>query len=304
MNPADYFSDHTFTMVTVGTAVIGGVAGALGSFAYLRRQSLISDVISHAALPGTLLAFLLLTALGLDGRSMAGLLLGATTVGTVAVIAANAITRHSRIAIDTAMAVVLSSLFGLGMLLIQYIQRTPLPGKGGIQDHLFGNASTITRADLTVSLLVGVGTLAMVGLFWKEFALATFDRDLAGLLGFHHRVLDPLVFCAITVATVIGVKAVGLVLMVAFVVTPPAAARQWTRTLPTMVALSGLFGATGAAVGAYLSIVFGPVPTGPVIVLVLFTLFLLSLTLSPRGVVLRTYRRHQPHHLTTLPGTP
>ena len=116
--------------------------------------------------------------------------------------------------------------------------------------------------------------------------------------------LDPLVFCAITVATVIGVKAVGLVLMVAFVVTPPAAARQWTRTLPTMVALSGLFGATGAAVGAYLSIVFGPVPTGPVIVLVLFTLFLLSLTLSPRGVVLRTYRRHQPHHLTTLPGTP
>ncbi|MDO5669883.1 MAG: metal ABC transporter permease [Corynebacterium sp.] len=288
MSPTDFFADHTFTMVTAGTTVIGTVAGALGSFAYLRRQSLISDVISHAALPGTLLAFLLLTAAGGDGRSMLGLIIGATVVGTLAVVASNAITRHTRIAIDTAMAVVLSSLFGLGMLLMQYIQRHPLPGKGGIQDYLFGNASTITRADLAVSLGVGLLTCAVVVVFFKEFALVTFDRDLAGLLGFHHRILDPLIFAAIAVATVIGVKAAGLVLMVAFVVTPPAAARQWTRTLPGMVTLSGIIGGVGSALGAYLSIVFGPLPTGPVIVLVLAGLFLFSLLFSPRGILVST----------------
>jgi len=293
MTPAAFLSDHTFVMVTAGTTVIGGVAGALGSFAYLRRQSLVSDVISHAALPGTLLAFLLLTALGRDGRTMLGLLIGATVTGTVAVIAANAITRHSRVAIDTAMALVLSTLFGLGMLLMQHIQRRPLPGKGDIQDYLFGNASTITRADLTVSLAVGTLTVGVVAVFWKEFAVATFDRDLAGLLGFHHRILDPLIFGAIAVATVIGLKAVGLVLMVAFVVTPPAAARQWTRTLPGMVIVSALIGAGASALGAYLSIVLGPVPTGPVIVLVLFLVFIVSLLLSPRSIVLAAYRRRR-----------
>ncbi|GAB3699985.1 metal ABC transporter permease [Corynebacterium nasicanis] len=291
MSPAEFFADHTFTMVTAGTSVIGGIAGALGSFVYLRRQSLISDVISHAALPGTLLAFLLLGAAGLDARALPGLLFGATVAGTAAVLAANALTRSTRVAIDTAMAVVLSSLFGLGMLLMQYIQRSPLPGKGGIQDYLFGNASTITRADLAVSLAVGAATVAVVIACWKEFALSTFDRDLAGLLGFHPRILDPLVFLAVTVATVIGLKAVGLVLMVAFVITPPAAARQWTRTLSSMVALSGVLGAAGAALGSYLSIVFGPVPTGPVIVLVLFAVLVISLLLSPRGVVPRAYRR-------------
>ena len=130
-------------------------------------------------------------------------------------------------------------------------------------------------------------------MFWKEFAVATFDRDLAGLLGFHHRILDPLIFGAIAVATVIGLKAVGLVLMVAFVVTPPAAARQWTRTLPGMVAVSALIGAGASALGAYLSIAFGPVPTGPVIVLVLFLVFLVSLLLSPRSVVLAAHRRRR-----------
>ncbi len=293
MSPAEFFADHTFTMVTAGTTVIGAVAGALGSFVYLRRQSLISDVISHAALPGALAAFLILTAFGLDGRSMTGLLIGAGVTGTLAIAASNAITHRSPIAIDTAMAVVLSSLFGLGMLLMQYISRHPLPGKGGIQDYLFGNASTITRNDLVISLTVGALALLMVVVFWKEFVLSTFDRDLAGVLGFRHRLVDPLIFATIALATVIGVKAVGLVLMVAFVVTPPAAARQWTKTMPTMVTLSGAIGAGGSAVGAYLSIVFGPVPTGPVIVLVLFGFFLFSLVFSPRSLVARAWRHRQ-----------
>lgn len=122
--------------------------------------------------------------------------------------------------------------------------------------------------------------------FWKEFTLRTFDPDHSTVLGFRARTIDTLMFATIVIATVIGVKAVGLVLMVAFVVTPPAAARQWTRTLPGMVALSAVIGGIGSGVGAYLSIVLGNVPTGPLIVLTLFTIFLVSLLLAPRRSII------------------
>ena len=295
MSPLEFFLNHTYRMVFLGTAVIGLVAGALGSFAYLRKQSLISDVISHSALPGTLLAFLTFgLLLGGDGRNMLGLILGAVVVGTLAVLFANGVARISKIRIDTAMAVSLTIFFGAGMLLMRYISNGPFPGKGGIQDYLFGNASVITVADLITSITVGACALALMLLFWKEFALRTFDADHSSVLGFRGRTIDTLMFTTIVIATVIGVKAVGLVLMVAFVVTPPAAARQWTRTLPTMVALSAAFGAIGSGVGAYLSIVLGNVPTGPLIVLTLFAILLVSLVASPRrSIITRLIARNR-----------
>lgn len=287
MSLIEFFDNHTYRMVFFGTMTIGLVAGALGSFAYLRKQSLISDVISHAALPGTLLAFLTaVVVLGVDGRNMIGLIIGAVVVGTIAVLFANGVTRTSKIRIDTAMAVALTIFFGAGMLLMRIIANGVFPGKGGIQDYLFGNASVITIADLTTSIIVGSLALVLMLVFWKEFALRTFDPDHSTVLGFRARTIDMLMFTTIVIATVIGVKAVGLVLMVAFVVTPPAAARQWTRTLPGMVALSAVFGALGSGIGAYLSIVLGKVPTGPLIVLTLFAIFLFSLLFSPRRSII------------------
>lgn len=291
MSPIEFFDTHTYRMVFFGTAVIGLVAGALGPFVYLRKQSLMSDVISHAALPGALLAFLSAVLLfGIDGRNMLGLIVGAVVIGTLAALAANAITRVSKLAIDTAMAVVLTFFFGVGMLLLSVITNGPFPGKGGIQDYLFGNASVITLADLVTSISVGGIALVITALFWKEFAVRTFDADLAVVLGFRARSIDTLLFITIVIATVIGVKAVGLVLMVAFVITPPAAARQWVSSLRGLVALSAAIGAVGSGVGAYLSISWGGVPTGPVIVLTLFAIFVCSLLFSPRRSVLTRAR--------------
>ena len=141
---------------------------------------------------------------------------------------------------------------------------------------------------------IGVGAIALLLMivFWKEFALRTFDPDHATVLGFAPRVIDTLMFTTIVIATVIGVKAVGLVLMVAFVVTPPAAARQWTRTLPGMVMVSAGIGAVGSGLGAYLSVALGRIPTGPLIVLTLFAIFVFSMLFSPRrSIVLRAIRR-------------
>ena len=286
MTPADFFADHTFRMVFFGTATIGLVAGAIGSFADLRKQSLVSDVISHAALPGTLVAFLVGAAIpGIGGRNMAGLVVGAILAGVAAAWYANAVAETSKIRIDTAMAVTLTVFFGAGMLLMRIIANRPFPGKGGIQDYLFGNASVITRADLATSLAIGFAALAPMLLLWKEYQIRTFDPVHSSVLGFRAALLDGIMFTSIVIATVIGVKAVGLVLMVAFVVTPPAAARQWTRSLPTMVALSAAIGAVGSGVGAYASIALGSVPTGPLIVLTLFTIFLVSVLFAPRRSV-------------------
>lgn len=293
MGPADFFADHTFRMVFFGTAVIGLVAGALGSFAYLRKQSLISDVISHSALPGTLGAFLLaVVVLEVDGRNMAVLMIGAVVAGTLAVGLSQYVTRATKLSIDAAMAITLSLFFGAGMLLMRIISNGAFPGKGGIQDYLFGNASVITRADLIASISVGAAAMLLMMVFWKEFTLRTFDPDHSTVLGFQARAIDALMFTTIVIAIVIGVKAVGLVLMVAFMVTPPAAARQWTRTLPAMVVLSGLFGGIGSGLGAYLSIAVGGVPTGPLIVLTLFAFLVLSLLIAPgRSLITRARGR-------------
>ena len=288
MSVIEFLGNHTYRMVFLGTVTIGFVAGALGSFAYLRKQSLLSDVVSHSALPGTLLAFLASVALGLDGRNMVALMIGAVAVGTLAVVFAQVVPRVSKIRIDTSMAISLTIFFGAGMLLMRVVSNGSYPGKGGIQDYLFGNASVITTTDLFTSLTVGALAVLVMVVFWKEFAIRTFDPQHSEVMGFRGRTTDTLMFSTIVIATVIGVKAVGLVLMVAFVVTPPAAARQWTRTLPGMVWLSAFIGGAGSGVGAYLSIVLGDVPTGPLIVLTLYAVFLFSLFASPRRSILMT----------------
>lgn len=133
---------------------------------------------------------------------------------------------------------------------MRIIANGAFPSKGGIQDYLFGNASVMTIADLRTSVIIGAIAIAVMILSWKEFALRSFDADHASVLGLNVRVVDTLMFTTIVIAIVIGVKSVGLVLMVAFMVTPPAAARQWTSTLDGMVSLSAIFGGVGSGIGA------------------------------------------------------
>ncbi|MGR3435675.1 MAG: metal ABC transporter permease, partial [Shimia sp.] len=195
MDPIAFFDNHVFRTVFLGTTSIGVVAGALGAFAYLRKQSLISDVVGHAALPGALLAFLAgVLALGTDGRDMLLLIVGAVTTGTLAALFANAIAARTKVAIDTAMAIALTTFFGAGMVLLRIVANGPFPGKGGIQDYLFGNAASITRADLTTSIVVGGMALAVMVACWKEFALRSFDPLLSSMLGFRARVIDAVMF--------------------------------------------------------------------------------------------------------------
>lgn len=288
MTLVEFFTDHTFMMVSLGTAIIGLISGALGTYTYVRKQALSADVIAHSALPGTMAAFLIsVLVLGIDGRTMPVLILGALVFGGGAMWLTDLFTRVTKVNMDAAMAIVLASLFGLGLLLMNHISRADYPGKGGIKDYLFGNAATLTRADLVTLILVAGAAGVIVGLFWKEFFVQAFDPRFAQTMGLKAWFIDGAMYTTITLAVVMGTKAVGLVLMVAFLITPPVIARQFVDRLWSMMLLAGLIGAATGVLGSYLSVQLGKVPTGPIIVLLLFAEFLVALFISPRRSVLR-----------------
>lgn len=292
ISPIDFFQNYTYTMVFSGTVIIGLISGLLGTFLYLRKQSLMSDVIAHSAFPGTLTAFLAAVFLGLNGRNTLTLVVGATVFGLLASALSHFITARSKIAIDAAMAIILSLFFALGILLLRIITNGPFPGKGGIQDYLFGNASVITLEDLFTNAGVALLALIITVLFWKEFALYSFDPAQAHIQGFSRTRVETVMFIVFVLAIVIGVKAVGFVLMVACVITPPAIARQWCASLPGVGILASVVGAISCGFGSYLSIALGNVPTGPCIVLVLFTILIFSLLFSPsRSLLTRALTR-------------
>ena len=271
-----------------GTAGLGLVAGAVGSFAVLRRQSLQGDAVAHAALPGVAAAFLL------GGRAPLALVLGGAAAGWLAMLIVSLVTRRSRVPFDSALAGVLAVFFGLGLVGFTYIQRnvtgaalTPL------ERYLFGQASFIREPDLWVIGGFGVLALVAIALWWKQFKVVSFDPAFAASLGFPVRGLELALTTLTVVAVVIGLKAVGVVLMTALLIAPAVAARQWTDRLGGVVVLAGFFGALAGIAGTLASHLLsyqfpkaGSVPTGPTIVLCATALVLFSLAFgTARGWV-------------------
>jgi len=279
--PVRIFSDYTLRSVALGAAVLGVANGALGSFAVLRRESLLGDAISHAALPGIALAFLLT-----GSRTSLVLLLGAAVAGWIGTLWIVGIVRNSRIKQDSALGLVLSVFFGFGLVLLTWIQRIPTASQAGLDKFLFGQAATLLKRDVQTIAVLGGVALVLLAVFWKEFKLLSFDREFGASLGFPARALDILLTTLLVVAIVIGLQTVGVVLMSAMVVAPAAAARQWTDRLGVMVVISALFGALAGVAGALVSGAAARLPTGPTIVLCLTGIVAVSLLLAPnRGLV-------------------
>lgn len=282
-------TDYTLRTVALGSAILGLVSGALGTYAVLRGQSLIGDAISHAALPGIALAFLLT-----GSRLTLVLLLGALAAGWLATLAIMAVTQTSRITFDSALGLALSVFFGVGLMLLTYIQQTAGAQQAGLDTFLFGQAATLVTDD--VWTMTGLGAVALLGmaLCWKEFKLLSFDPAFARSLGLPVRMLDTLLMTLLVLAIVIGLQTVGVVLMSAMLVAPAAAARQWTDRLGVMVALSMAFGVAAGVSGALISSLVANLPTGPTIVLCVSAIVAVSLTLAPRRGLLWRYLRDRP----------
>jgi manganese/zinc/iron transport system permease protein len=280
----DLVNDYTLRTVALGAGVLGIVAGAMGSFAVLRRQSLVGDAMSHAALPGIAVAYMLT-----GSKDSLVLLLGAAIAGWVATLAVIGIVRSSRVKFDSALGLILSVFFGFGLMLLTFIQRRPDASQAGLDKFLFGQASTLIERDVRTMAVLGAVAIGVMLLLWKEFKLLSFDQDFAATIGFPVRILDVLLTTLIVVAIVVGLQAVGVVLMSAMIVAPAAAARQWTNRLGVMVFLSALLGALSGATGATISSTTERMPTGPTIVVVVSLIVLFSLLFAPNRGLLWTW---------------
>lgn len=280
------FTDYTLQIVSLGSALLGIISGVLGSFAVIRKESLLGDAVSHAALPGIAIAFLIT-----QTKRTEVLLVGALISGLIATFLILSISKYSRIKFDSALALILSVFFGGGMVLLTHIQKIPNANQAGLDKFIFGQASTLLKSDVKIMAILGVILIALVIIFWKEFQLVSFDADYAESLGFSTKKITTLLFAMIVTSIIIGLQTVGVILMSAMLTAPAVAARQWTDKLSVMVILSATFGAIAGVVGTILSSVVSKLPTGPTIVIVISVIVIFSLAFaSNRGLIWKYFR--------------
>lgn len=286
MSLINVFSDYTLRIVALGSALLGAISGAIGSYAVLRKQGLIGDAVSHAALPGIGIAFLII-----GSKNIEWLLFGAFVSGWIAIYMVNVITNYSRVKYDSALGTILSVFFGLGLVILTYIQKMPDSNQAGLEGFLFGQASTLLKRDVVVMGIVGGLIILIVFLLWKELKLLAFDPEFCQVSGFSVGKLDLILITLIVVAIVIGLQTVGVVLMSAMIIAPAVAARQWTDKLSVMVVLASIFGAISGLIGTVISSSTKNLPTGPIIVVIISAISLISLFIAPsRGIIWKKLR--------------
>ncbi len=267
-----FLGDYTLRTVALGAAVLGLLGGTLGTFAVLRRQSLLSDALAHATLPGVAIGFLVT-----GTTSGSGLLLGAAATAALAAGLVLVVVQRTRVKQDAALALVLSVFFGAGTVLLTYVAGTGASGQSGLDRFVLGQAAGLVAADVRLMAVLTAVSLAVVVLAYKELKFVAFDPAFARAVGFPVRRVEALLTVLLVVAIVVGIQTVGVVLVAALVITPAVAARQWTDRLAVMTLLAALIGALSGVTGAVLSATTTDLPTGPLVVLVATAVLLVSL---------------------------
>jgi manganese/zinc/iron transport system permease protein len=274
-------TDGNTQWVLLSTLLLGIASGVLGSFALLRKQSLIGDAVAHAALPGICFAFMFI-----GEKNFFVLLIGAAATGLLAAYTIQLITNTTRIKEDTAICLVLSVFFGLGIVLLTKVAQMPTGNQSGLDDFIFGQAASLVGRDVQLMGLTAAALIIITSLLFKEFKVSTFDPQFARGIGLPVGFLNFLFVSLLVITVVIGIQAVGVILMAAMLITPAISARYWTDSLRTMVFISGIVGGLSGAVGTLISTLGKGLSTGPFIVLTATVIFVVSMLFSPkRGLI-------------------
>jgi manganese/zinc/iron transport system permease protein len=267
---------------------LGAAAGLAGTFLLLRKRSLLGDTLGHATLPGITLAFLLAETFGISPRSFLWLAIGATISGVAGMGAVLLIRKASRLKDDAALAIVLSVFFGAGIAMLSAIQQLPGGQAAGLERLIYGNPASMTSADAWFVLLASLLVAAICGCLFKEFTLLCFDESYALTTGWPVRPLDALLMGLVVLVTIVGLQTVGILLVVALLVIPPAAARFWSDDLRAMALVAAGTGALSSLAGVVASAVLPGLPTGALIVLSAALFFGVSLLVGKkRGLIIR-----------------
>ncbi len=276
--------------VFIGCALIGAGASAVGVFAYLRKQALVGDAVAHAILPGVVLSFML----G-GSKDILVLLPGAVVAGWIGILSIELISKRSKIKPDTAIAIVLTVFFALGIVLLTHVQQVNYGNQSGLQDFLFGKAAAMLPSDLVVFIVVDVVLLITIWLMYPYLKLYSFDPDFARSIGVPVKLLQFVLATLTVLAVASGIQAVGVVLMAAMIITPAAAARFLSSRLSVMIMIAMVIGVGSSLAGAYISSLNLGMPTGPWIVIILSLLAVSAFIFAPQKGLLRRYLRRIEH---------
>ena len=279
---------YTTQMVLLGTALLGLASGIAGTFAVLRKESLIGDGLSHAALPGVVIAFLLT---GI--KDIEVLILGAALSSITAAWLITITVENSKIKFDGALATILSAFFGLGMVLLTYLQSLNNAGQAGLSKFIFGQAATILARDVYITSAAALIIIVLTALFWKELKLISFDVEYAKTLQIPVTFTLILYRSLLIMTIIIGIQSVGAILISSLLIAPAVGARQWTNKLGTMCILAGCFGMVSAMSGTIWSTTVQKLPTGPAIIVILSVIVLLSLIFASNRGILWQYRKNK-----------
>ena len=284
---------YNAALVAVGTTLLGIAAGTTGTFIFLRKRALVSDAVAHATLPGVGIAFITLVSFGGDGRSLPALMAGSAVSAWFGLVIVQWITGRTRLTEDAAIGAVLSVFFGIGIVLLTVIQNMSSGRQAGLEDFLLGAPAGMLLQDAIFIAVAGLAVLALVVLLRRPMTLVAFDPDFARSLGISVQRTDVIMMALAMAITVVGLKLVGLILIVALLIIPPAAARFWSEKARNVVWIAGLIGGLSGFFGAGLSASAPDIPTGPIIVLFCFTLFAVSMAFAPERGILAAVVRHR-----------
>ncbi len=277
------FSDPNIRYVVLGSVLLAASSSIVGSFTFLKKKALVGDAVAHAVLPGVCLSFILT-----GEKNPLILVIGAFLTGWLSLLLIDTISNKSKIKEDTAIGLILSVFFGIGIFILTIIQKSGMAAQTGLDSFLFGKAASLVGQDLVVFGIVAVLLISSVLLIFKELSLVAFDRDFAQTIGLPVRGVELVLTTLTVLAVVIGIQAVGVVLMAAMLITPAAAARFWTDKIKVMITLAAIFGAISGLLGAYISYIAPSMPTGPWIVVVISTIAFFSFFMAPKkGIVYR-----------------
>lgn len=281
------FQDPSITWVVLGITLLGIGSAYVGTFSFLDKKALLGDAISHAVLPGICLGFILA-----GEKNPVYIVTGAFLSGALATFLSSWLKKNTKLSEDTIIATILSVFFGIGIVMLTALQKSGNPEIAGLNSFIFGNAIGISETDLMIYGGLSLTIIAVLTLLLKEFRLMVFDPNYGKAIGFPMEAIRFLFNVLMILAVVIGIQAIGVVLMAALLITPGAAARFWTDRLNPLLILAACFSIVSGILGTYISFVLPQMPTGPWVVVFLSLIALLSFMFSPKsGIIFRYFSR-------------
>ncbi|MFG6120332.1 metal ABC transporter permease [Thalassobacillus sp. B23F22_16] len=246
--------------------MVGIICGVIGCFIILRGMALMGDAISHAVLPGVAISYML----GIN------FFFGAVFSGVFTAIAIGFVSQNSRIKHDTSIGIMFTAAFAAGIIII-----TLLKSSTDLYHILFGNVLAVRSSDMWITLAIGIVVLAAVYLFYKELLITSFDETMGAAYGLPVRLIHYFLMTLLTMVTVASLQTVGIVLVVAMLITPAAAAYLLTDRLWMMIFLASGIGVISSIAGLYFSFTYN-LASGATIVISATAIFVLVFLFSPK----------------------